>query len=265
MVAVTFVEKQNMIEPDCFQHRKLRISQERKNMRFFKKSAMALTGVFMMLGSVTPVHADTESEFWKALNEKGIVENDTYKVERIRDNVYHMDEETSTLPGGATKDGVMNNPSSIYFVVDGDEVLMIDLGNPVTAGTPAAKDAKEVIDEFAKGKNLTIALTHSHPDHVGLGMTPELFADTTVQKIYVSEADEAAAKEQLPDVMDAKIEIINEGNADDAFTFADQTYSTYVVPAHTPGSIMIQDKTHNSLNHNRSRCMCNLAVLECRK
>ena len=216
-------------------------------MRFFKKSAMALTGVFMMLGSVTPVHADTESEFWKALNEKGIVENDTYKVERIRDNVYHMDEGTSALPGGATKDGVMNNPSSIYFVVDGDEVLMIDLGNPVTAGTPAAKDAKEVIDEFAKGKNLTIALTHSHPDHVGLGMTPELFADTTVQKIYVSEADEAAAKEQLPDVMDAKIEIINEGNADDAFTFADQTYSTYVVPAHTPGSIMIQDKTHNSL------------------
>ena len=78
-------------------------------------------------------------------------------------------------------------------------------------------------------------------------MTPELFADTTVQKIYVSEADEAAAKEQLPNVMDAKIEIINEGNADDAFTFADQTYSTYVVPAHTPGSIMIQDKTHNSL------------------
>lgn len=75
--------------------------------------------------------APATKDFWTDLNEDGYVEVGKYKVEKIKENVYHMDEDIQALPGGANDEaGNMNNPSSIYFVEREDEVLMVDLGNP---------------------------------------------------------------------------------------------------------------------------------------
>ena len=87
---------------------------------------------------------DLESQkaaFLETLENDGYAEFGAYHVEKIKDGVYHMDEELKSCPGGAnlpdyvdietgeTKTGVMNNPSSMYFVVTDNEVVMIDGGD----------------------------------------------------------------------------------------------------------------------------------------
>lgn len=73
---------------------------------------------------------ENNSEFLKTLMKDGYAELGRYKVEKIKDNVYHWDEGTKKLPGGATdENGAMNNPSSMYFVFTEDGVVLVDLGN----------------------------------------------------------------------------------------------------------------------------------------
>ena len=68
--------------------------------------------------------------FLTDLTDDGYAELGRYKVEKIKDNIYHWDEGTKKLPGGATDEsGVTNNPSSMYFVLEEDGVLLVDLGN----------------------------------------------------------------------------------------------------------------------------------------
>ena len=62
--------------------------------------------------------------FLTDLTDDGYAELGRYKVEKIKDNIYHWDEGTKKLPGGATDEsGVTNNPSSMYFVLEEDGVL----------------------------------------------------------------------------------------------------------------------------------------------
>lgn len=72
------------------------------------------------------------TDFLNELKKEGYAEVGKYKVEEITNGVYHMDEGIKSLPGGATdENGNMNNPSSIYFVDEGDSVLVVDGGNPI--------------------------------------------------------------------------------------------------------------------------------------
>ena len=177
----------------------------------------------------------TSEEFWDELNKEGYVELGKYKVEKIKDNVYHMDESTKELPGGATdSEGNMNNPSSIYFVERDDSVLMVDLGNP--AGD-SKWDAKTIVDYMVGEKTLSIVLTHSHGDHTGLGQSSEVFADVTVDKVYIGSPDKDTASSALTQFTD-KIEVLNDNST---FTVSDTTYTVNIVNAHTEGSLMIED------------------------
>ena len=162
-----------------------------------KRGIIALTSTVMALSAAEPVTKVTEEgstdesttvesqeevaplsdgatkDFWTDLNEDGYVEVGKYKVEKIKENVYHMDEGIQALPGGANDEaGNMNNPSSIYFVEREDEVLMVDLGNPAGTGV---NDAKTIVKEMVGTKKLSILITHSHGDHTGLGLSKEVF------------------------------------------------------------------------------------------
>ena len=185
--------------------------------------------------------APATKDFWDDLNEDGYVEVGKYKVEKIKENVYHMDEGIQALPGGANDEaGNMNNPSSIYFVERDDEVLMVDLGNPAGTGV---NDAKTIVKEMVGAKKLSILITHSHGDHTGLGLSTEVFDGINVNKVYVSKPDQAAASSALAQFA-GKIELLDDNTT---FTVSDTTYTATIVNAHTEGSLMVEDLKDNVL------------------
>lgn len=185
--------------------------------------------------------APATKDFWTDLNEDGYVEVGKYKVEKIKENVYHMDEDIQALPGGANDEsGNMNNPSSIYFVERDDEVLMVDLGNPAGTGV---NDAKTIVKEMVGTKKLSILITHSHGDHTGLGLSKEVFDGINVNKVYVSKPDQAAASSALTQFA-GKIELLDDNTT---FTVSDTTYTVTIVNAHTEGSLMVEDLKDNVL------------------
>lgn len=207
----------------------------------------------MLLSAISvPVYAegasrDSASEkaaFLSALNANGYAEVGGYKVKKIKDNVYCMDEATKSLPGGAKDaDGNMNNPSSIYFVESDNDVLVVDLGNP--AAGEKETDVKIIFEAMTGSKNVTIAITHGHGDHTGLGRSEAVFENVKVDAVYMGAEDIASAVDALKQFSDkGRIHALNDG---DSFTVGKDTYLVDVVPAHTDGSLMIQDKKHNTL------------------
>ncbi len=188
--------------------------------------------------------AKEEQTFRQALDTDGYGEVGKYKVEKIKDHVYHMDEGTKALPGGATdSDGNMNNPSSIYFVESDNSILMVDLGNP--ASGEAETDAQIIVEAMTKGKNVDIVLTHSHGDHTGLARSKAVFSNVNVDNVYIGEPDYDSAKEAIQQFVDEnKVKTLKDG---DSFTVDGNTYTANIVSAHTNGSLMIQDKTHSVL------------------
>lgn len=183
------------------------------------------------------------NEFLADLNEDGYAELGRYKVEKIKDNIYHWDEETNSLPGGATNDkGEMNNPSSMYFILEDDGVILVDLGNG-SQNEEDISNAKKIITSMTGDKPLSIIITHSHGDHTGWGRSETLFADMTVEKVYVSEPDYDASYDAIKQ-FDGKIEKVNHGQTVNIYGVP---YDFNIVSAHTAGSLMITDKTHEAL------------------
>lgn len=182
------------------------------------------------------------NSFLEDLND-GYAELGRYKVEKINDNVYHWDEGTKDLPGGATDDkGVMNNPSSMYFVVDENGVILVDLGN----GSQKEEDinnAKTIIKSMKGDKPLSIIITHNHGDHVGFGKSDDLFNDIEVDNVYISEPDYNGAYDAIKQ-FDGKIIKVNDG---DNIEIYGSPYTFNIVSAHTEGSLMITDVNHGAL------------------
>lgn len=182
------------------------------------------------------------NSFLEDLND-GYAELGRYKVEKINDNVYHWDEGTKDLPGGATDDeGVMNNPSSMYFVVDENGVILVDLGN----GSQKEEDinnAKTIIKSMKGDKPLSIIITHNHGDHVGFGKSNDLFNDIEVDNVYISEPDYNGAYDAIKQ-FDKKIIKVNDG---DNIEIYGSPYTFNIVSAHTEGSLMITDVNHGAL------------------
>lgn len=188
---------------------------------------------------------DLEAEkaaFLEDLSEDGYAEVGTYKVELIKEGVYHMDEGIQSNPGGdVDENGVFHNPSSMYFVDEGEEVLMVDNGNP--AQGDAEMDAKVIVEAMTAGKPLTILYTHSHGDHTGLALSGTVFENVDVVKAYIGEPDLETGKEAIAQFLD-----ITETLADgDSFTVGGNEYTAYIVNAHTDGSLMVVDKAHEVL------------------
>ncbi len=215
----------------------------KKLMSIFLAAALLALPAFCASGEEAARDISAEKEaFLETLQADGYAEVGAYKVELIRDNVYHMDEGTVALPGGATtEEGGMNNPSSIYFVVEEDEVLVVDLGNPALG--EAEIDAKVIFEAMTGDKPVTILLTHSHGDHTGLARSEAVFENVNVEKVLIGEPDLAAAQHVLAQ-FDDKIEGLADG---DAFTFGGSEISITLVKAHTIGSLMAADYGRNLL------------------
>ena len=226
----------------------------------FKKIMISSLCFMFALSGINVVHAEDEepdpeevvtleagdSEFLADLNEDGSAELGKYKVEKIKDNIYHWDEETKALPGGATDDdGNFNNPSSMYFVLGEEGVILIDLGNGAEAGSEDEKNAKTIVESMVGDKPLTILITHSHGDHTGFGKSTTLFENINVEAVYISEPDYAAASKALQQFVDK--ELVKTVKHGDTVTIYGVPYDFYIVSAHTEGSLMIKDATHKAL------------------
>lgn len=181
--------------------------------------------------------------FLTDLNDDGYAELGRYKVEKIKDNIYHWDEGTKKLPGGAVDDnGVSNNPSSMYFVLEDDGVLLVDLGNG-SQNNEDIQNAKTIVNSMTGNKPLSIIITHSHGDHTGFGRSETVFEDVTVEQVYISNPDYAAAAGTISQ-FDSKITKVNHG---ETINIYGAPYVFNIVSAHTEGSLMITDTTHGAL------------------
>lgn len=187
--------------------------------------------------------------FLETLEKEGYAEVGAYKVEKIKDNIYHMDEGIKALPGGATDaDGNRNNPSSIYFVVEDNEILIVDGGNRPDDGSEKEADARIIVEAMTGDRQITYAYSHGHVDHVGLTWNPAVFANIKDQfkVLYMHEADyvDSENSEKYKDNMlfgvagteayKDKLEFVDTG---DTFTVGDFTYEVLAMPGHTDGSV----------------------------
>ena len=204
---------------------------------------LSLTMVSTLADEEEETTTFSTEEFLADLEDDGYAELDAWKVEAIagKDNVYHMDESTTALPGGAyDEDGNMNNPSSIYFVISDDEVLIVDGGNPMEVGSTKEAAAKTIVDALTAGKETSIAFTHNHGDHMGLAYNEAVLADVNVKTVYVNTADDS-------DYLGAAIEKYNRvhvGEGEDEvheFTVGGRTYEAVDIHAHTAGSMAYVD------------------------
>ena len=206
---------------------------------------------------------DIEAEkaaFKAALENDGYAEMGSYKVEKMRDGVYHMDEETKACPGGSNlaayidretgeeKTGVMNNPSSMYFVVTDNDVVMID-GGDVLRSQEKFDSARAIMEVMADGKPLSFIITHGHSDHVRIITTEGALDGIDVKAVYVDENDYkdgyvvgSTTGTPLPiQVSLDKVHLVKDG---DVITIDGFDYEMIEIPTHTPGSLAIvqQDK-----------------------
>lgn len=191
-----------------------------------------------------PLAASAEEEFLADLADDGTAELGDYRVEEMQDGIYHMDESTTALPGGAAdSEGNMNNPASIYFVQKNNELLIVDAGNMPAKDSQKESDARTIVNALAGDGNVTIALTHNHGDHTGLIDNGNVLADINdqVSAVYIGEADYDASSAEAT-TYDGKITKLNDG---DTFTFASTEFEAVAIPAHTPGSLVFVDRTDN--------------------
>ena len=100
-------------------------------------------------------------------------------------SIYHIMDYTAAVPyadstdaNGATND---NNTASMYVITSGNDALLVDMGNgPASTASHFGEDGSDeavcaAIDEeyrnlvlsLAENRNLKIAITHQHGDHVG--------------------------------------------------------------------------------------------------
>lgn len=123
------------------------------------------------------------------------LEHGPYTVERLAENVYHIEDGIAAYPPGfwVNEDGspapdaegnTMNNCADMYMVLGADRALLIDLSNAITRDS-AAKALQDIAYGLAGDRALDIAITHGHPDHVGMASA---FTDSDVA-IYFPDGD----------------------------------------------------------------------------
>lgn len=84
-------------------------------------------------------------------NNGDIITGTMYRVEKIRDYVYHIED-------------CIDNPSSMYCIVGNKKVLWVDTANTHSG---SENELREIVDQIAQDKEVIVAITHNHFDHVG--------------------------------------------------------------------------------------------------
>lgn len=126
----------------------------------------------------------------------------------------------------------------MYLIKGTSKALLIDAG----MAPSGANDLYEYASSLAGTKEVDLYISHGHPDHT-TQIGDFVKADRAV---YMHENDLAMAKMFINDksVQDSDFTFIDEG-----FTFdlGGVVLENYFVPGHTPGSMLLLDKTHNIL------------------
>lgn len=184
------------------------------------------------------------NEFMRILEKDGYAETKCFKVEKLAEKIYHMDEGTSIHPAGCLMNpddpSSMNNPSSIYFVKGEHELLVIDGGNIPEAGSDKEECARMILEAMAQDRTVSFALTHGHGDHIGLLMNREIVKNLKIGTIYIGKGDDCDepeafifGKETCRPWHDRTI-AVSDG---DCFKAADCEFEVCGITGHTPGSI----------------------------
>lgn len=187
-----------------------------------------------------------KAAFLAKLKKDGVAEVGAYHVEKIKDGIYHMDEGTDALPGGAyDASGAMNNPSSIYLVEKANKLLIVDAGNMPEKGSSKETDAKVIIEAMADGKEeVSIAITHNHYDHTGLIANGNILSGINISHVYMSKDDYEADEVVKSAYSEPVVTLLEEGST---FEFAGDTYDVIEISAHTAGSLVYVNKADNVL------------------
>jgi len=100
------------------------------------------------------------------------VERGPFTLETISEGIYQIQDYNSERGRGpytnAQGQESFNNCSDMYLIVGSNKALLIDLSNNVQWANQAAESIKSLVVEYSRGRELMIAVTHSHGDHLGM-------------------------------------------------------------------------------------------------
>ena len=158
------------------------------------------------------------------------VERGPYTLETISDGIYQIHDYNSERGRGmyTNVQGQVsnNNCSDMYLIVGSDKALLIDLSNNVQWAADAAESLKSLVNEYSRGRNLIITVTHSHGDHLGM---LHAFSDEARVNFWIPKA-EFPNKDRFPQGRTA----LFEENA--SLDLGGTMVKTLKVEGHTPGS-----------------------------
>ena len=117
------------------------------------------------------------------------VQKGPYTVKTLADSVYDIEDANDSNPAGmVTGDNGkvvhMNNCSDMYLILGSRKALLIDLSNEIKWDGTAKESLRSIVFDLIKDRDLFIAITHKHADH--LGMLPAFKDDPTV-KFWIPE------------------------------------------------------------------------------
>lgn len=195
--------------------------------------------------------AESRKEFKDKLEKENYAEVNGWKVEKLKDGIYHMDEATKALPGGATdENGNMNNPSSIYFLLEEKTAMIIDGGNPYLNDEAKAEGSRLITQALTENKDVYFAFTHNHGDHIGLAVDPSVLGVLDPKGIWIHEND--ASSETIKKIFqmydrDGKKGITHTVKDGDTIKAGEVTLDVVGIQAHTAGSVVFVSQEHETL------------------
>ncbi len=171
------------------------------------------------------------------LAETGFATFGSWAVTEMGENLYHIDDSVTS-----------SNASSIYVLVDENEALVVEGGNPYSSGSTAA-NLRLVLDALTgPTKPLKMIQIHGHGDHVGITSNRTIDAarltDLYVHaREYVNESQNgvrlvssfAAYADKVRTITDAEIE------AGYSFTVGSHKLDVYNLNGHTKGHLAVVD------------------------
>ncbi len=102
-----------------------------------------------------------------------ITEKGPYTITVVASGVKHIEDANSSNPPGIhpEKDGKpagLNNCSDMYLITGQEKVLLIDLSNFIRWDTSAISTLRTIVYSEKGSRDLIIAVTHNHGDHLGM-------------------------------------------------------------------------------------------------
>lgn len=139
-----------------------------------------------------------------------IIDYSMYRVEKLKDHLFHIEDR-------------IDNPSSMYCVIGSEKVLWIDTANTHVG---YEEELKQIAETLADGKEIIVAITHNHYDHVG-GL--KAFENKTILFPLKDKDDKLET---------SPYHFIQDG---DSINLGNMQLKAIEVPGHTPGSMAYID------------------------